>query len=80
MTNSPAPFEGPRDVTTGGDRRLEWTYRDEDHRRFTLRSGYWGIVLRDEDADTGIELDEADLGPLAAMLADAQQHLTGGQR
>lgn len=74
------PFAGPADVTRAGERHTEWEYTDADGHTYRLLARRSGIWLRDESYDTGIELFEEDLGPLAAMLAAAQQYLTGGQR
>ncbi|MGN0097197.1 MAG: hypothetical protein ACI38U_14180 [Corynebacterium sp.] len=74
-------FDGPRTITRDGETYTEWHLRGPNgYPTTTLRyRGGVGFLI---DITSGAEVLvlTSELGPLAAMLTDAQQYLTGGQR
>lgn len=75
------PFAGPDTITRDGETYTEW--------HIVGPTGIPTITLRSRgglsylvDCVTGEEvlILRSEIGPVAAMITDAQQHLTGGQR
>lgn len=74
-------FTGPTEVTRDGEAYTEWHLRGPSGNRIiTLRSQGGHSRIIDEIGGNHVPFLSSDLGPLAAMLTDAQQYLTGGQR
>lgn len=74
-------FSGPAKVTRDGETYTEWGIYGGGETPYTsLRARDQHAYIIDEDTGQHLFVMVSDLGPLAAMLADAQQYLTGGQR
>lgn len=74
-------FDGPRTITRDGETYTEWHLRGPSGNRIiTLRSQGGHSRIIDEIGGNHVPFLSSELGPLAAMLTDAQQVLTGGQR
>ncbi|MGN0095072.1 MAG: hypothetical protein ACI38U_03320 [Corynebacterium sp.] len=74
-------FTGPHTITRDGETYTEW--------HITGPNGYPTVTLRarggvgfliDRTSGAEVMVLTSEFGSLAAMLTDAQQHLTGGQR
>ncbi|MGP5931735.1 hypothetical protein [Corynebacterium glyciniphilum] len=76
-----AAFTGPHSITRDGETCTEWhLVGPNGYPTTTLRyQGGVGFLI---DVTSGAEVLvlPSEFGPLAAMLTDAQQYLTGGQR
>lgn len=74
-------FTGPTEVTRDGETYTEWSVDGfDDCPSLSLRASAGLVRVTDEGSGESILVLLSELGPVAAMLADAQQHLTGGQR
>lgn len=77
---SPA-FTGPDTVTRDGETHTEWhIVGSTGIPTITLRSRGNRALLVDCVTGAEVLILHSEIGPVAAMITDAQQHLTGGQR
>lgn len=74
-------FDGPRTITRDGETYTEWNLVGPNgDPTVTLRArGGLGFLI-DRASGAEVLVLPSELGPLAAMLTDAQQVLMGGQR
>ncbi|OLT54861.1 hypothetical protein BJF89_01110 [Corynebacterium sp. CNJ-954] len=74
-------FDGPRTITRDGETCTEWHLIEPNgYPTVTLRARGGVGFLVDHTSGAEVMVLTSEFGSLAAMLTDAQQHLTGGQR
>lgn len=74
-------FSGPDTITRDGETYTEWhIVGPTGIPTITLRSRGNRALLVDCVTGKEVLILPSEIGPVAAMITDAQQHLTGGQR